>query len=131
MNKLKIIAIALFAFATSQLYAQNTSTGGEFGGLKNTVKQYHLTTATTTVVVAQTARLYGITYNVSNAGTTWTLAVTDGQGTPATFANYGTLVLSTVPVVSAPPQPGINMTGGIKLVMTGTPGVIDIWVAYR
>jgi hypothetical protein len=134
MKKLKIIAIALFAFATSQLYAQNTSTGGEFGGLKNTVKQYHVTANTTINVATQTARLYGLVVNSTNAGTTWTITVAGvsagNQGTIPIAIGPVTITLGN-PAIPAIPQPGINLNGGINVTFTGTPGVADIWVEYR
>ena len=134
MKKLITIAALAFAFAVPQLFAQNTSTGGEFGGLKNTVKQYHVTGNTTINVATQTARLYGLVINATNAGTTWTVTAqgvsAGSQGTVPIAIGPITIALGNV-TVPAIPQPGINLNGGINLTFTGTAGAADIWVQYR
>lgn len=131
MKKLTLLIGLVCALAVTS-YAQNTSTGGEFNGLKNTVKQYHITTNTTNTPVTSNIRLYGITYNCSNAGTAWTLTVKDKQGTPAIVLATGSLTQSTTPVTTTIPIPGILLTGGVDIVTAGTtPGVLDLWLSYR
>src|SRR5437773_452425 len=123
-RKIAVIASTLLIVGSGVLFAVTatvvTQSGGtDFTGSKQTCKEYHITAKETNTVVAQSARLYNIVYNVSSAGTAWTLTVQDKQGTPAILAATGTLTASTVPVSLSLPTPGVFMSGGIDIVTGG------------
>lgn len=136
-RKIALILAALCIVSSGVLFAATvtvvTQTGGtDFTNIKQTCKQYHITAKETNTVVATGARLYNVVYNVSGAGTAWTLTIQDKQGTPAILAATGSLSASTVPVSLTIPQPGVFMSGGIDIVTGGTTaGTLDLWICYR
>jgi len=138
MKKLIVIAALAFVFAGNQLIAAEpslvgtSSVGGEFNGMRNTKKKYHITTNTTNTPVAANTTLYGVTINTSNAGTAWTLTIKDKEGTPAFFISALTLATTQNPTFFPVPLPGLVMIGGIDIVTAGTtPGVVDLDIAYK
>lgn len=136
-RKIAVIASTLLIVSAGVLFAAAativTQTGGtDFTGSKQTCKEYHITAKETNTVVASNTRLYNIVYNVSAAGTAWTLTIQDKQATPAILAATGTLSASTVPVSLSLPAPGVFMSGGIDIVTGGTTaGTLDLWICYR
>ncbi len=120
MKKLILVALAL-AFVASSAFAQEY-------GLKWVRAAQHITTKTTTNVVASTVTLHTLIISTSNAGTSWTLTVQDKSTTPK-ILYVGTVSVSTI-VIELPV--GIVMTGGIDLVTAGsTAGVMDVWESYH
>lgn len=92
----------------------------------------HITSAGTTTVTSATCYVSTVVISCSNAGTTYTIKIQNKEGTPKILIPQYTL---TVPTNGAPntnllwDEPVI-MTGGVDLVTTGTPGVVDVWVTY-
>ena len=133
----KLILVTVFGLLASFASAADaptitTTVGGEFSGLRNTKKSYHLTTNVTNTSVAQTATLYGITINCSTAGTAWTITIRDKSGTPQNVINALTFATSQNPLTIQIPLPGIVMNGGIDIITAGTtPGVADLFISYK
>lgn len=137
MKNFKLTVAVLLGAVASMLFfvaaTPTTSTGGEFNGLKNTCKEYHITAKETNTLASQNLRLYSLVYNVSNAGTAWTITVQDKQGTPSLLLSAVALATNSGnPTIVAIPPPGILMTGGVDIITGGTTaGVMDLWACYR
>ena len=75
--------------------------------------------------------LYSLCYNCTAAGTTWGLTIQDrSTPTPIVLYTLGSLVVSTVPVVVLNLASPIPLIGGLDLVLTGTPGGLNVWGNY-
>lgn len=119
MKKLLICAAMLTALlsASAQEYGVNWNRGTK-----------HITTKTTTNIIASTCTLQTLLLCTSNAGTSWTISVQDKATTPQ-IIYAGTLATGTV-VIELPV--GIKMDGGIDIVTGGsTAGVLDVKYAIR
>jgi hypothetical protein len=89
-----------------------------------------INSSATTELVKGSAYVTSIVYNCSNAGTGWTLKITEHTG--------GKILIGPFPVVV--PTDGrpsvlfelgndrVPMRGGVDVITAGTPGVLDIWL---
>lgn len=122
MKHLRIAAavLALIAFTVLPVSAQ------EYGIQWLRVAQHQINNTTWTPV-SSTVRLNTIVVAVTNAGTSWVIAIKNKEGTAKTIwtatATVGTTTIA-MPV-------GVQMTGGIDVTFSGTAGVADIWLTYR
>ena len=92
---------------------------------------FHITSATTTTAIASDAYIVSVVIATSSVGTAFAVKVQNKEGTakilmatPSSPA-VGTQVLNLGGERSA-----VYMKGGIDIVSTGTPGVIDVFITY-
>lgn len=93
---------------------------------------FHITTATTTTVVSSDAYVASVVVNCSSLGTAFTAKVQNKEGTAKVLvANDTTPVVGNKAItVGGADRGAIYMKGGIDIVSSGTPGVIDVFVTY-
>ena len=118
-----MLSVALFTSSIVPAKAQSTLTY-----VSRTA--FHITTAATTTVTSSDAYVASIVVSTSAVGTAFVAKVQNKEGTPkilipalaSSAVGYQTLIATQ----GAP----IYMKGGIDIVSTGTPGVIDVFVTY-
>lgn len=113
---------------------QLAAIGGEGSAPTGTTLNYYsaqLTTNATTAVVATTAYVALVVIAVTAAGTTSTLTVKDGQGTPLTLINaQSTAVLSAGDTIYTYVSPA-KMVSGINVVTAGAAAAtVSVFINY-
>jgi len=100
------------------------------GTVLNTYESLISTSATTTVTAA-TAYISNIVLSINTGGTTSTITIQDGQGTPQVLINgLSTATASLTPTTYSLHTP-IKLTSGIKIVTAGAaPATIAVWINY-
>lgn len=90
-----------------------------------------LSTNATTSVTASTAYIESIVIVVVTGGTTSSITIQDGQGTPLKIINaLATTTASTTPTIVSLQSP-VKMTSGISIVTAGAAAAtVDVWISY-
>lgn len=91
---------------------------------------YHITTAATTTVVSSDAYVSSITISTSAVGTSFVAKVQNKEGTPKILIPAGTAAVGNQTLNFNGSAGAVYVKGGIDIVTTGTPGVIDVFVTY-
>jgi hypothetical protein len=128
MKQFSKLMLSLVAGAALLLSGTPASAQGTLTYVSRTA--YHLTTAATTTVVSSDAYLVSLVITTSAVGTGFNAKVQNKEGTakiliPATAGAVGTQSL-----ILSHKEAAIYMKGGIDIITTGTPGVIDVFVTY-
>ena len=129
MNKLFKAVVGAFvvvAMSITPMYAQSTNL--------NYIHrvQFHITSATTTTVVSSDAYIASIVISTSAVGTAFVCKAQNKEGTPKILipALAASAVGTQTLLAGGGREGAILSKGGIDLVSTGTPGVIDVFITY-
>ena len=91
----------------------------------------HVTTAATATLVSSDAYIVSVVISTSAVGTAFKAQIQNKEGTPKILVPaIGTAAVGTQAYTFAGQGSAVYMKGGIDVVSTGTPGVIDVFVTY-
>jgi hypothetical protein len=131
MNKIsKLITGLVLGLALT--FSSITPVSAQTGSLSYVHRSVsHITTATTTTITSTNAYITSIVVSTSAVGTAFKVAVQDKAGTARILIPaLGTSAVGYQTIFVGGKDNAILMSGGIDLISTGTPGVIDVFITY-